>query len=117
MPKINARCKGNSYELKIAKLFKDLGWGGCVSSRSESKRTDDAGIDLCYTNPFTIQCKANERLGSHHDILASMPQKAGRYNLIFHKRNHKGSVVVMSEKDFVTIVKLLIEAKVITPEC
>lgn len=117
MGKINSRAKGNTYELRIAKLFQELGWGNCVSSRSESKRTDDLGIDLCYTTPFAIQAKAWERAPSYHEVLSSMPQKKGIFNVLFHKKNRKGSIVAMSEADFIEIVKLLLKHKVIKPEC
>jgi hypothetical protein len=94
---INSRKKGTGYELDVIKRFKEKGWGECVSSRSESKRKDDAGIDLCYTDPFQVQCKAVEKLGSAHDILAKMPE--GK-NLIFHKKNRKGTLVYMTEELF-----------------
>lgn len=117
MGKINSRAKGNKYELAVAKIFQELGWNECVSSRSESKRTDDAGIDLCYTKPFQIQAKAWERAPSYHDVLAAMPKKRGTYNLIFHKRNYKQPVVVMSQDDFLNILQLLIKNGIIKPEC
>jgi hypothetical protein len=112
----NARKKGNNYELVIVNLFKKLGWESACSSRSESKRTDDAGIDCCYTNPFQIQAKAVERLGSYHDILARMPDGKGTYNLVFHKRNRKGTVVAMSQEDFLGLLQLLIENGIIKPK-
>lgn len=111
---INSRAKGAAYELQIIKKFKDLGWN-CVSSRSESKRTDDAGVDLCYTEPFQIQAKAVERLGNYHDILKGMPDKKGVFNLIFHKRNRKGSTVVMSEESFFELLEIMIANKIIKP--
>lgn len=108
------RAKGHNYELQIVKLFKELGWD-CVTSRSESKRTDDAGVDVCYTSPFSIQAKCWESAPSYHKVLAKMPRKNGNFNLLFHKRNHQGSVVVINQEDFIEIVKMLIESGAVKP--
>lgn len=108
--KINARQKGHAYERKIAELFRSLGYEGCLTSRLESKRQDDLGIDLCGTANWQVQCKAVEKLGCYHDILARMPQKKGKFNVVFHKKNRKGSVVAMAEEDFVEIVQLLLKS-------
>lgn len=112
--RINSRAKGHKFELQLVKLFKELGWVNCCSSRSESKRLDDAGIDLCYTAPFSVQAKNVERLGNYHEILESMPQN--QCNLLFHKRNHKGTVVAMKQENFIELLNMLIEAKVIKPK-
>ena len=97
------RDKGIRYELEIVKKFQELGFDGACSSRSESKRTDDKGVDLCYTDPFQIQCKFWASAPSYHKVLKNMPQLSGTYNLLFHKRSREGSVVVMSESDFLEI--------------
>ena len=52
--------RGNQYETRIAKELRDLGFNGVVTSRSESKRTDDNKIDLIDTEnklPCFIQLK------------------------------------------------------------
>lgn len=112
---IKAKDKGNKYELAIASFFRNLGWTECVTSRSESKRLDDVGIDLCYTHPFNVQTKALERTPPYHVLLQTMPKKHDQINLVFHKRNNKGTVVVMDLDAFEHIVKQLIKAKVIKP--
>ena len=109
---INPRKKGHSYELQIRDWFRELGWDKAVSSRSESKNKDDQGVDLCYTDPFNVQAKAVEKLGSIHDILAKMP-KDSNYNLVFHKRNRKGTIVAMTLEDFKEIVQMLITNKIL----
>ncbi len=106
MSKINARNKGNSYERKIAKEFKDIGYDKCVTSRLESKATDALKIDLCNTGIWSVQCKAVERLGRYHDILESMP-KDDKINVVFHKLNRKGDVVAMKKEDFYKIISML----------
>ena len=111
---LNSRKKGHSYELQIRDYFRELGWSKAVSSRSESKNKDDQGVDLCYTEPFNIQAKAVEKLGSIHDILARMPNDSN-YNLVFHKRNRKGTIVAMTLEDFTELLQSLISNQIIKP--
>lgn len=113
---IKSRAKGCAYELSVIRLFNSMGWDSAVSSRSESKRTDDSGVDICYTAPIQVQCKAVERLGNYHNILGGMPKKDGHFNVVFHKKNRCGTVVAMSQEDFLHILQLLIDAKVIIPQ-
>lgn len=104
MPKINARKKGHSFELIVRDFFRDLGYTECVSSRSESKNLDDKGVDLCYTGPFYVQCKAVENLGSIHAVLAKMP-KEHKLNVVFHKKNRQGTIVAMDIETFKVLAR------------
>ena len=113
MGKINAKNKGSAYERKLAKEFREYGFEDCKTSRFESKMLDDLGVDLTNTGFFNVQAKAVERLGCYHDILASMPQNDNNYNTIFHKRNRKGEVVVMTKEDFYEIMEMLIKLDVL----
>lgn len=98
------RIKGHAYEREVAQKFRDAGYMSCVTSRSESKRTDDMGVDLCYTGSWQVQCKNQERIApSPHDILANMP-KNGKKNILFHKRNRKGTIVCMDEETFLELL-------------
>lgn len=110
---MNARAKGHKYELDVVKKFKELGWEGACSSRSESKNTDDKGIDLCYTDPFQIQAKAWESAPSYHKVLSKMPELNGKYNVLFHKRNRQGTLVVMKEETFFELLDMLLKNKLI----
>jgi hypothetical protein len=99
------RTKGHAYEREIAEKFRKAGYPECVTSRSESKRTDDLGIDLCYTDPWQVQCKNQERISpAPHDILANMPQNQ-KLNVLFHKRNRKGTIVSMDEDTFWALLR------------
>jgi len=101
------RAKGHNYEREVAQKFRDAGHPDCVTSRSESKRTDDMGVDLCYTDPWQVQCKNQERISpSPHEILATMP-KNGKKNILFHKRSRRGTIVCMDEETFWEILKNL----------
>lgn len=109
----HSKNKGSAYERKLAKEFREFGFEDCKTSRFESKMLDDAGVDLTNTGVFSVQAKAVERLSpSYHDILDSMP-KDDKYNLIFHKRNRKGEVVVMTKEDFYDIMQMLTKSGII----
>lgn len=111
----NNRRKGCQFERDLAILFRKLGWKYCKTSRYESKFLDDQKIDLAHTEPFQIQAKNTQRLGNAHAILKSMPQKNGNYNLLFHKLARSGTVVVMTQEDFVELLEMLIHNGVIKP--
>jgi len=109
----SARTKGAAYERKIVRELRDfLLFPDAVTSRSESKRTDDAGVDIMYTDPFSIQCKAVEKLGNIHKILNAMPNDSN-YNVVFHKRNNQGEVVSMMKDDFYEILSMLIRNQIL----
>ena len=60
------RRRGHAYEVKIVKELKELtGDDSLCTSRSESKRTDDLGIDIVDFNntlPFYCQMKATQAM-------------------------------------------------------
>jgi hypothetical protein len=103
----SARQKGHGYELAIKSAHEEIGFKDVYTSRNESKRLDDAGVDLAGL-PYYVQCKAVERLTpSLHDILSSM--LSDRIRAVFHKRNRKGTVVSMPMQDWMNILKFLKE--------
>lgn len=108
MGKINSKSKGNTYELKVAKQFEELGFPKVTTSRFTSKEKDDAKVDLCGTEPFNVQCKAVEKTMCLHSVLESMPTDRN-INVVFHKKNRRSPIVAMHEKDFLSLVKILID--------
>lgn len=111
---VHSKNKGSAYERKVAKEFREIGFEDCKTSRFESKMLDDLGVDLTNTGIFNVQLKAVERMTkSYHDILSSMPQDDNNYNVIFHKRNRKGEVVVMTKEDFYEILDILIKSGIV----
>ena len=103
----SARQKGHTYELAIKSVHEEIGFNDVYTSRNESKRLDDAGVDLAGL-PYYVQCKAVERLApSLHEILSGMP--ANKIRTVFHKRNRKGTVVSMPMEDWLTVLKFLKE--------
>ena len=104
---MDSRKKGHAYEHKIAELIR--GWGfDCVTSRSESKNLDDKGVDFVTDFPFNIQAKATERTPPYHELLKAMPHD--KPPLVFHKRNNKGTVVVMELDTFEHIQRVFMLA-------
>ena len=103
---INGRIKGKRFELKTAAMWTEKMGGPVERSGYVNKKLDDAGVDLVGTDPFNIQCKAVESSMNIHKILDRMPQDQNM-NVVFHKRNHAGTVVSMSEADFMEMVLML----------
>lgn len=101
---INSRKKGVVYEQYLARKFRENGYPECLTSRFESKRIDDVGVDLCYTGNWLVQAKAVEKLSpSVHDVLSSMPDGD---RVVFWKKNRKGTVVCMEEELFWKLLKV-----------
>lgn len=106
-----SRRKGHQFERDVAARWRDMGFDA-TTSRYTSRATDDAGVDLCGTAPFAIQCKAWKSAPAYHDVLAAMPQGSD-FNVILHKRPHKGTVAVMSADDFEELVQMLRKERII----
>lgn len=73
-----SRTKGHSYETKIARELRELGYTGIVTSRSESKSTDDKKVDLIDTEdrfPYYVQLKCTQVTPAYHQISAECPLK------------------------------------------
>ncbi len=98
------RTAGHSFERETVLEFRELGWEKACTSRAESKNLDDAGVDICFTDPYSVQCKWTDKAPNFHTLLDSMP-KDGKTNVVFHKRKHGGTVVVMKKEDFYKLVK------------
>ncbi len=102
---INSRDKGIAYEQKLAKELRELGFKDCVTSRSESKRTDDQGIDFMYTGPFAIQAKATETSPSYPGLLQAMEKAKKGIPVIIRKQNNKPETVTMLKADWYKFIK------------
>ena len=100
------RNAGISYELDVIKLLREMGYEA-VSSRYESKRMDDEGIDIVSNFPFKIQCKCTVNNPNPHDLLTSTAA-----DVIFHRKTEKngtrfykvGEYVTLSQEDFLSLV-------------
>lgn len=115
--------KGSNAERYYAKVFRDLGFSHCITSRQGSRLHDNAGIDLINL-PINVQIKAGIQRGLNiskvlHEIYAriltmfprSSPEKHKPLVLIHRKqvkrggrRNDFDDIVSMSFKDFKKII-------------
>jgi len=113
---VNSRKKGNTYEVKLMNEYKDLGFKDCMTSRNESKATDDKWIDLCYTDPFNIQAKAYKSFWWAQILreLKNMTENTidhrlwTNYNLVHLKIDRMGELVCISKSDWYEILELFI---------
>ena len=101
-----ARRKGHSFERKIMNEFIDLGFDNCKTSRNESHTMDVKGIDLVNTGCFNVQCRSRESQFNYLTLLQAMPED-GNYNLIIHKKNYSGELVIISKQDFFELIRML----------
>lgn len=104
---MNARNAGHQYERDIVKRWQAMGFDA-KTSRYANRERDDAGVDLVGTDPVSIQAKRWKSAPAYHEVLARMPDD-GNYNVIYHKRPHKGEVVVMRVEDFEELVGQLVK--------
>jgi len=103
-----SRRKGNGWELEIIKALKAIGYEGCVSSRSESKRTDDAKVDIVDLNhklPCHIQAKATKNIPNYHKIESECTMKDLPF-VIACKQENKKPIVLLPIDFFYELLKL-----------
>jgi hypothetical protein len=80
------RTAGHNWEREVVKDLKQVGFKDAVSSRYESKRLDDAGVDVVNTGPFNIQCKNETKRPDYHKLITEMPPGM---NVVLHKYTKK----------------------------
>ena len=102
MGKRNRR-KGHDFERKIVNEFIKMGWGNACTSRAESRNTDNKKIDICYTEPYNIQCKVTQR-AVYTKILKEMPADTDNINVLFQKVKSDGEYVIIKKEDFYKII-------------
>ena len=101
---MNCRTKGHEFERAMAERLRDI-WPDCYTTRFKgSSWLDHCGVDLVGTPGFNFQLKATERTPAYHDILKLMPAGQNK-NIIIHKRNNRGCVVVIRLDDFLELIK------------
>lgn len=127
--KINGKAnrrKGHEYERKWAKIFRDLGYNYCKTSRQASRLLDDSKVDLAFI-PFNVQCK-NVQAGINYieeiklvkeSLAKNFPPTDSQHQypvIIAHKKGCKpeDELVVMRADEFVSLLtnKIIEEKKV-----
>lgn len=90
--KANKR-KGNNFELEVINNLKNIGYDGCVSSRSQSKRTDDGKVDVIDVNeklPTHLQIKYTKSTPNYFKIQKECPFKDKPFSIIWKKTGESG---------------------------
>ena len=115
---------GHDAERLYAKMFRDIGYPRCITSRKGSRIHDDSGIDLIHI-PYNVQVKAGIQRGLNPmAVLRDMEEKI-KMNfpsdspvhtkpsmIILRKNPGRGKkrdkfheLVIMTFADFETIIK------------
>jgi len=100
----NNRAKGHKLERDVVNDFKGLGWSNAKTSRAESKNRDDQKVDLCFTDPYNVQCKATIKCINYVEILSEMPVEENA-NIIVNRIKNKGDFVILGKDDFLELIK------------
>lgn len=117
------RTKGHNFERYLAKVFRDLGFTYCKTSRQASRILDDSKVDLAFI-PYNVQAKAVLATINYHDLLLSMESSLNENfppgdpqinypKMIFHRRGRRkyDKFVIMQEDEFIDLLKKLEDAK------
>jgi hypothetical protein len=85
--------KGNSFELEIVHKLREIGYEGCVSSRSQNKALDADKVDICDMNnelPVNIQSKYTQNMPNYFDIKDACNDKSKPFGIIWKKAGKNG---------------------------
>lgn len=109
------RTAGHNFERKVVNDLKLRGYDSAVSSRFESKKLDDSGVDICNTSPFDIQCKNMQGNIDYQKFLEEIdPPEGFNIRVLLHKKTKKvksrfmpeGIFAIMYYEDFLRLAEL-----------
>jgi hypothetical protein len=89
----NNKRKGNNFELQVIKKLKEIGYTGCVSSRSINKLADANKIDVIDTEnklPVNIQIKNTLNTPDYFTIESQCTDKSKPFIIIWKKTGKQG---------------------------
>ena len=95
----NNRSAGHRFERLCVNWCKEHGFEKAVSSRMESRSRDNAKVDICYTEPFNIQCKSMASKLDYEVVLDEMPNEENNFNVIFHRKLKKANKTFKTVED------------------
>ena len=87
------KLKGSAYELEIIHKLREIGYTGCVSSRSQNKLADADKIDIIDMNnqlPVNIQAKFTQNLPNYFDIKDACSDKDKPFCICWKKAGKNG---------------------------
>ena len=88
------RRKGNNFELEIVHKLIECGYSGCVTSRSESRRSDNNKIDIVDTNgelDTNIQSKYLANTPNYFKIRSECSDTTKPFTIIWKKSTNDGT--------------------------
>jgi hypothetical protein len=109
------RTAGHNFERQVVNDLKARGFVSAVSSRFESRRLDDSGVDICNTSPFDIQCKNMQGNIDYQKYLEAInPPDGHEIKVLLHKKTKKvksrfmpeGIFAIMYYEDFLRLAEL-----------
>ena len=109
-----ARRKGNAYEVQICKELNEFGFD-CVTSRKESKSTDDNKVDIIDRSkklPVFIQAKKTQTIPQYFKIRSESTVDPSKFVIMWNKQVPKttnvcsaGELVLMPKELFYELIK------------
>ena len=93
------RNAGIRYEQQICREINDLGFRA-VTSRYESRSTDDRGIDIISDFPLAVQCKTSVSSPNFHKLLSETEAE-----IVFWRKTEKRGARFMEAGEYVTMKK------------
>jgi hypothetical protein len=115
--KINVRQKGNTFEVEVMNMFKQLGYEFCKTSRNASKLYDDCKIDL-FGLPINVQVKRgyNKGIVNYHKIKEeclglikkNFPKTDSIHQqdfIVIQKQDYKESIVILTLENYLKLLK------------
>lgn len=126
------RTKGHNYERYLSKVFRDMGYPHCKTSRQASRLYDDCGIDL-WGIPFAIQAKngyINNRIKPDiefrkitENIIKNFPKESNEFKfkkILFNKLDgykNENHLVTMQFAEFIEMLaQIKFCAEILTDE-
>ena len=114
------RTKGHNFERLLARLFRDIGYKKCITTRQGSRLLDNCKVDLMHI-PYNVQAKyVTKGKVKYSQIFQDMTILLSKNfpssdkvitlpKMIFHKSGRKKSeqLVIMQQHEFVELLKEL----------
>ena len=108
-----SKTKGNSFELEVINRLKEIGYSGCVSSRSQNKMADANKIDIIDMNgelPVNIQNKYTANTPNYYAIREACSDKSKPFVVFWKKAtndgtNSPGTIVMVPDWYFYELIK------------
>lgn len=120
------RTAGHNLERQVVNKLKIIGFPEVVTSRSESKRRDDAKVDIMNKEEaingrliYNIQCKNCSVSLAYPKVINEMPQNGKEHNVIIHNQTQrtesktrfltKGQFAIMNASSFYELAANLVK--------